>query len=331
MEGKSINDICDHLNERQIPTPAEFIMDKKNDDPRTFQLKCKELRWDKSRIYRILKNYAYTGTAVLGNKRRLSIGSRSSKKVAPNDLFFIENDHPAIVTKEEYEKALEIIKSLKKPGIKAPLNRPLTGKMVCGNCGLKMLYTGGSYEKIYCTHGVSVGKYSECRKEAYDAKKIEAYVFYYLKQQINLIIELSQKSRDKRDGEKTLYDSEIKKANLLIKSMDEERIRLYEQYANGYLSKEKYVVQKEDLNEEKKKQQERLDSIESERKEDDDFIFEAERMNNRLSRIKSDRRITREIVDAYIESVTINGPEEIEIEFKFEDVVAKKLADCRAG
>ena len=65
MEGKRIRDICDYLNERQIPTPAEYIMDKDNSDPRTFKVKCKELRWDKSRIYHILRNYTCLGLVNL--------------------------------------------------------------------------------------------------------------------------------------------------------------------------------------------------------------------------------------------------------------------------
>ena len=324
MEGKRIRDICDYLNERQIPTPAEYIMDKDNSDPRTFKVKCRELRWDKSRIYHILRNYTYTGTAVLGQKRRINIGSRSSKKVGENEWYIIENDHPGIVSKEEYDKALEILNPMK-ASIRFPQNNPLTGKVICGNCGLKMLYSCSGQEKIYCSHSTNVGKHTNCKKEHYDAKVIEGYVFYYLKQQINIILELSSKVKEQREAGKALYDIEVQKSRQQIKAMDEERIRLYEQYANGHISKEKYIAEKGKLNEEKNKQQERLDSIEAEKQEENDFLFETERMSTRLSHLKSDKRITREIADAYIDSVVINAKDDIEIKFKFEDVILNYL------
>lgn len=324
MSGKRVRDICDYLNERQIPTPAEYIMDQKNSDPRTFKVKCKELRWDKSRIYHILKNDSYTGTAVLGRKRRLSIGCASSKKVDKNDWYVIENDHPGIVSKEEYEKALEILKPVKSSP-KYPLNRPLTGKVVCGNCGLKMLYTGTGQEKIYCTHGADVGRHTNCKKEYYDAKRIEGYVFYFLKQQINIILDLSAKVKEHREEGKALYESEAQKIKRQIKVMDEDRIRLYEQYANGHISKEHYVAEKTQINEKKNRKQECLDRIEEEKRKENDFLFEAERMSNRLSNVKSDRRITKEIADAYIDEVVINDKDDIEIKLRFEDVVSEYL------
>ena len=48
-------------------------------------------------------------------------------------------------------------------------------------------------------------------------------------------------------------------------------------------------------------------------------------MSTRLSHLKSDKRITREIADAYIDSVVINGKDDIEIKFKFEDVISNYL------
>lgn len=68
-----------------------------------------------------------------------------------------------------------------------------------------------------------------------------------------------------------------------------------------------------------------MDRIEEEKKKENDFLFEAERMSNRLSNVKSDRRITKEIADAYIDEVVINDKDDIEIKLRFEDVVSEYL------
>ena len=191
--------------------------------------------------------------------------------------------------------------------------------------GMTMLYSSNGKERIYCSHSTSVGKHTNCKKEYYDAKLIEAYVFYYLKQQINIILELSAKVKERRADGKMLYDTEVQKIRQQIKTMDEERIRLYEQYANGHISKEKYISGKEKLNSEKNKKQEHLDRIEEERRAENDFLFETERMSNRIASISPGRRITREIADAYIDEVIINGKDDIAIKFRFEDVVSEYL------
>ena len=329
-KGKTIRQICDDLNDRKIPTPAEYIMDKDNDDPRTFTIKCKELLWDKNRIHSILKNYSYTGVAVLGNRKRLVVGSARSKKAPDNEKYYIEDDHPPIVSKEMFYKAQSAIRTCKKNGVRNPQNNPLCGKVICGNCGLKMNYRLGTEDKIYCPHSIAAGKHTKCKNIYYDARRIESYVYYCLKQQVKTILALSKSMKKENAANKSLLEEREKKLNAAIKTADEERIRLYEQYANGHIPKEKYLNEKEQLNANREKAQKEIEIFEKESDDINNFLFESERLSNRVTSNKEKKKLTKEIADAYIESVTIIDEDHLEIVFKFEDIIdvfLKRAAD----
>jgi hypothetical protein len=240
-------------------------------------------------------------------------------------MIIIKNDHQPIVSEEIFIKAQEIISEIKSC-VRVARNRPLTGKIFCPNCGLRMFYTDHPFPKIYCSHGLRVGKYSKCKREYYDARVIEAYVLYCLKQQIQLVLNLSKEIREKQGKGRFLSETTVDKIRQKIKSLDIERIRLYEQYANGHVSKQQYISEKEKLNAEKSEQQEKLDGFEKEKADEDSFLFESERIENRVKLVRSDHRITKELADAYIESVVIHDQYNIEIEFKFEDIVSEMLA-----
>ena len=60
---------------------------------------------------------------------------------------------------------------------------------------------------------------------------------------------------------------------------------------------------------------------------EDKFLFESERVINKCSKLSNKSKLTKAIVDAYIESVTWYGDNKIEIVFKFEDVIMKRMSD----
>ena len=131
--------------------------------------------------------------------------------------------------------------------------------------------------------------------------------------------------KSEKNAKKSLLEEREKKLKALIKTSDEERIRLYEQYANGHMTKEKYMEEKEKLNSNREKALKEIEVFEKENDEINNFLFESERLSNRVASNKEKRKLTREIADAYIESVTIHDEDHIEIVFKFEDIIDEFL------
>ncbi len=323
--GKDIKYIVDYLNKRKIPTPAEHLNGLKASTNKEYAIKCKEPRWDKSRVYRIIRNQSYTGIMEFGRMNRLVVGSRTLKKAGKNELTVIENDHPALVSEETYSRAQDVINALNNPSPRTPQNNPLTGKLYCGNCGLSMSYTNAASPRICCAHGMSVGIYSDCIKGTFEAKEIEARVLYFLRQQVKIIMELTKQVREDRETKTGIYENARKKLKDAIDSLNDDRIMLYEKYANGHISRERYLADKEQMNTKLESIQGQLDEMESDRKKEDTFLFEADRIANRCRKMTSRSRLTKEIADAYIETVIFHDKDDLEIEFKFEDVIKEKL------
>ena len=97
--------------------------------------------WDCQRVIIILKNEKYTGNALL---QKTYIADHLTKRLVKNKgalpMYFAENTHPAIIDKETYEKAQEVMEERRRlNGAKSDTcNRyPFSGIIQCGNCGKK--------------------------------------------------------------------------------------------------------------------------------------------------------------------------------------------------
>lgn len=104
-------------------------------------------QWTENRVRSVLKNEKYAGNALLQKKFILD---HISKKVIYNygqmPRYFAEGTHPAIISKEIFEKAQRLIEQNRiKNNIarKTPSKHPFTGKIVCGNCGK-------SFRRVVC-------------------------------------------------------------------------------------------------------------------------------------------------------------------------------------
>ncbi len=120
--------------------------------------------WTAKRVREILKNEKYTGNALL-QKTFISDYMTKRKVVNHGKLpqYFVTQGHEAIIDQETYDKVQSMLTaSLKRNQPAKPVNAryPLTGKIVCGNCGkhLQRKTTKGRIAWIcstYLEHGKS--------------------------------------------------------------------------------------------------------------------------------------------------------------------------------
>ena len=128
-------------------------------------------RWNKQSLQQIIANINYTGDLLLQktyNENYLTKKTKINK--GELDQFFVENDHEAIITRDDYYAALEIrrkrVEYFKLDNFKVR-TYPLTGFVRCGNCGKNYNHKKTRYtEKWSCTTYQNFGK-TEC-----DAKSV---------------------------------------------------------------------------------------------------------------------------------------------------------------
>ena len=118
LEGKTAHYITKHLESTGIlsPTGAET--------------------WYPRSVISILENEKYKGDALLQKKY---VPDFLTKKVVKNDgvlpQFYVENSHPAIVSAEVWDMAQAEFKRRREKGRQLCGDNPLSGKIVCGECG----------------------------------------------------------------------------------------------------------------------------------------------------------------------------------------------------
>ncbi|MDO4321567.1 MAG: recombinase family protein [Lachnospiraceae bacterium] len=320
--------IVNLLNEQAIPTPGAYRLQTTGYAPAGRVVSDKEWLWDISKVHKVLKNYSYTGAMVHGKFRSLTVGSKKRRNTDRKDWYILDGEHEPIVSVEEWEAAQAAINTVPKVAYRNEVDFCLKGKVRCGNCGLMMEYNDTAKQVVYCSHSKSAGKASACCQTRHDAKWIIAIVEGELHRQLQILkfLELSIErygAERRKQGDRSYYILK-KRTESELEVLKSEKVRQYEAYAEGVISREEYTKKRDEIADKTARLEEKLRcSFEAESEEKgilrglSGVRKEAERMEGN---VKKERLLTRETVQAFINVVKIYDEETVEVSFNFEDV-----------
>ncbi|MBQ6270808.1 MAG: recombinase family protein [Clostridiales bacterium] len=284
--------------------------------------------WYGSTVMNIIKNEKYKGVLLQGKTKTINpIGKVRKKNEGEGVMCNIEDDHEAIISIEDWNKAQEITKQrsvIHKDGkLKGTTNNSnqsvFTSKLVCGYCGKnyfrRVSHAGSPSEKIIWSCGTYAKKgKAECPK----CKSVDED---YLKQSIvgmikNLIDDneamfyLSDESLDK-----LLKDTE-KKENLLEKQLSsyyrnynkkmKMRSKLTDLLLEEKLSDEDYNEKREVLTKEIEQIQEKIDSLNSEIKNEEVSLSNRKQLIQYIKDGKAEG-FNKELFELLVERIIIGG------------------------
>ncbi len=119
LSGKGMLDIADGLEREGVPK------------------RFGKGRWHHTTIFYILTNLSYTGDTVW--QKSFTSDTLPFRKVKNNGektRYHVQNDHPAIISQEDFEKAQELLAQRRaKHAPPESEGHVLTGMVVCGHCG----------------------------------------------------------------------------------------------------------------------------------------------------------------------------------------------------
>ncbi len=333
IEGWDCPRIVGFLNEKGIPTPGAYRQKTTGYSSGCRVVSDEEWLWDVTKVHRILKNYSYTGAMVHGKYISLSVGSNKRRKADPKDWYIIEGAHEAIVSAEEWKEAQGAIKRIEKTAYRNETDFCLKGKLRCGNCGLMMEYRETAKSVVYCGHAKSVGKASACCRTRHEADWIITVVTAELHRQMRML-ELLELSTDRNNYKKNgnSYANLKKRTESELEIFKNEKIRQYEAYAEGVISRETYLKKRDEITERiarlEEKLQKALEACNRERK----IIAGLAGLRNESGGAdemregkKSRPPLTRETVEMFINVVRIYDEKTIEVSFNFEDAIKREM------
>ena len=202
LGGVGANNISNSLNQRGIRTASGSP-------------------WARQRILSILKNEHYTGVMVFGKTRKIK------GKAIKNDesqVIQIYNSHPALVTKEEFERVGKLIQSRNRQHAHPRTissNYLLSGLLRCG-CGSAMsghAFSNNRYPKYVCgakkRFGNTVCTAANLDREPLETAVLDKLTDYILAEDnIREIVRLSNESiiEQKSNDMSQSLEAELKKA-----------------------------------------------------------------------------------------------------------------------
>ena len=327
LDGRNTSQIARGLNEDGVPTPGQYFR-QKHPDKKKFSKMSDKISWETVMVYKIIRNPVYVGTLVSRKMKSCGVGSRKQKVCDP---IIVDGTHEAIVTKEEFELAQNVIRGGEKTPSRKQHDYPLKGLVRCGNCKRSMTRrkTKGGIRFYQCIHSVNDNNTDCPVGENFPERDIEEVVF----NAINQYLMLAQKEAVQNRKVGDLRKSAIKDCAETIRSLQKQneqhkaaKLRLYEKYTTGSISREEYLRQKKETdvkiaeNDEAIRQgHERMQELDSEQSCSD------ERLDEVCDTYKGYTALTSELTHSLISAVYIHGHDNIEIVWKFKDFLTNEV------
>ena len=324
LQGCGSTEIARRLNSEGILTPGAYFR-MKNPGSNRFKKASEKNGWTAAAVLNILPQYEYTG-ALVGRKRYKA--SLHEKRTVPQDKadwIIYEGAHDAIISKEDFDRAQEAIRQRPRRARGPAQEYPLKGLLKCGNCHrtLSRIHSSAGYY-YRCTKS-KADENSDCPKgKLFTEKEIEGIVFRAVKQMLAVCQERrAQKSALvlTRRERITACVAELQRLQQEQERYKQEKLRAYENFSGGTLSKDAYLKQRAEIDS-------KLSEVKSEQDSQEQLLTDLERMAFQDSAREDDvfttyagaTELTAELAGTFIKEVLVSSPTEIEIVWKFRDV-----------
>ena len=287
LEGHTLNETAKILNDEGVITARARRKQIKGYDSysnRWFST-VEQTIWSHSMVRRIVKNEAYTGTFVFNKTSKSKLDGGKVTYHPKEEWERIYNNHEAIISKETFERANELLKSRHRTnfngGKSKYKNSPLAPFVRCNKCGYKIRFGKSSNGKdliginLYCYYCRMLGQ----EEKLPHYKELEKDIFENLKDRFHT--DKAEKERLLKE-QKKLYD----KNDELSKK---KRIE-FENYKFGKISREDFIEIKNQLQESTEENNKRIEAIDKELKESGSI-----------------ESLTEDVVSKYIKTIYISG------------------------
>lgn len=281
--------------------------------------------WTYSTIHRILTNEIYNGHMVQ-NKTIRKIKGKA--KVLPKDKWIIvKNTHEAIIDDETWGKAQDLLsRDVRQPDFNQNISI-FAGFLKCGDCHRAMSKTNSRNKSYYSCGSYKRYGASVCTKHMISHDVLCKLVLKNINFILNLVENLAvviEKTKKPTLTKKT-NKSAIPKTKLELEKIYRLKKGVYEDYKEGLLSKDEYLNYKSDYEKQELLLNQKVEALANEEISKEDEILE----NPKVKKIRETGQIEtldRNIVIEFIDRIDIFENGEIEIIYKFDDII-KKLND----
>lgn len=162
-----------------------------------------------------------------------------------------ENNVPAIITKEKYDKAMERKKAKKRGSNSAKRNYLLSGIIKCGKCGSDM--TGNARSEDKGAYRCQKKNGEKCNNKSIGQDVVEDFVLHLIKESLisdKNLAELTRKVKNFLDEKKSDYEKTVKDMDKNISELERKKSRFIDKISEDIQPSEDYEKKVKEINEE---------------------------------------------------------------------------------
>ncbi len=334
LEGKKSNEIAVFLNDCKIETPSAYYM-RMNPDSKKFRGTSSEACWTALNVRDILKRREYTGVMVTNNRRWKGLDNPRTVRLDESEWKVIPNCHEAIVSETEFEDAQKIFRKVRKTE-KLPNQYLLRRLIHCGNCGRSMERQKHNPAVYYHCCKSSANKETSCPVgERFYEKELERVVQNDLLEKLRLLVEADERLRETVASAKGTEENlrfRLDQIEKRLKQISLNRTGTYERYADGALSRDLYLTERDRLYAEAGTLSEEKDKLEKEllslvRSKNQDMTDTVQKAKEVLSASE----LTNDMLLFFIDRVNVYTGMRVEIIYRFSDEIAEAISATENG
>ena len=247
----------------------------------------------------------------------------------------IEGTHEAIVSKEDFELAQKVIRGGGRNPTRKQHDYPLKGLVRCGNCKRAMTRRKNKAGIRYfqCIHSVNNGNTDCPIGRSFPEMDIEKVVFHAIAQFLALAQKEAVQNREVGDLRKSAIKECADKIRILQKQNEQHKaskLRLYEKYAAGSITKEAYIQHNAATDTKIAENDEAIQRSHERMKElDSETSCSDEKLDAVCEQYADCKALTYELTHAFISAVYIYDLDNIEIVWKFKDFLTTSEGEAK--
>lgn len=320
LEGCGTTSIAKILTEENIPTPAMHL--NMNSDKSSIFYTV----WKSNTIRKILRNETYLGYMI--QNKETTISHKNSKRVYldKNDYIVIPNHHEPIIDKQDFEKIQKILDSKKKKTSRKRESTLLHDLLYCEECN-KRLARKDSEDQIYYFCPTRANFHLCCNNNYLPYINIEKEVLKYLK---DFLKKYSNKDllRQAYISEYSKNKTKLDEYNVALANYSKELLKinnkldtLYNDKLNNIISLDMYKKYSLTLKDEQKHLENKINILKTSIKKEKDFLQslneDKSKVNKLIDKFCNLQSINEEVINEFIEKISIDKNRDFHIKLKF--------------
>ena len=332
-DGFSISRIADRLNELGVLSPMEYKLSCGINYDTVFKLKDKA-KWSYTSIQRILTNEVYIGMMVQGKQSSPNYKVHVMQPKDESEWIRVEGTHDALITYDDFMAVKTMLGRDMRSTSDDSLENLLSGFVFCGDCGQPMTRKTipGSGGRKYYYYVCSKNKRREgCTTHSINQKEVESAVLSAVREHINHVLDLADALEyiDRMPSTSRAafnYESIIAKLEEEIEKYQKMKLRLYEDLADGVITKKEYMEFRNQYAKLIEDKQAALERVQREYKDSCIAGKEIERTWVSMFRqYENVEELNRRVLMALVDKVLIYEDHVVEVCFKFGDEFQRSL------